>query len=198
MQAMKFVKAIVAVLILCNMVYGCAALVIGGGAAAGGAAIYSRRTAGTMVDDEGIELSALKRLAEDKQINGQVHVNIISYNAVVLLVGQAPTEELRNRTESIVSGIDKVRLVHNEMTIAAPNSLTARSADTITTSKVKTSILGVTENDDSLGLRTKVVTENGIVYLMGLLSRQEADAVTNAARQVGGVQRVVKLFEYTD
>jgi osmotically-inducible protein OsmY len=63
---------------------------------------------------------------------------------------------------------------------------------------VKTSILGVTEDDDSLGLRTKVVTENGIVYLMGLLSRQEADAVTNATRQVGGVQRVVKLFEYTD
>ena len=74
----------------------------------------------------------------------------------------------------------------------------SKSGDTITTSKVKTSILGVTSNDDSLGLRTKVVTENGIVYLMGLLSRQEADAVTNAARQVGGVQRVVKLFEYTD
>jgi osmotically-inducible protein OsmY len=117
---------------------------------------------------------------------------------VVLLVGQAPTEELRSRTESIVTGINKVRLVHNEMTIAAPSSLATRSSDTITTSKVKTSILGVTEDDDSLGLRTKVVTENGIVYLMGLLSRQEADAVTNATRQVGGVQRVVKLFEYTD
>lgn len=195
---MKLVKAVVAVLILSNMVYGCAPLIIGGGAAAGGAAIYSRRSAGTMVDDEGIELAALKNLAADEQINGQVHVNVISYNAVVLLVGQAPTEELRSRTESIVTGISKVRLVHNEMTIAAPSSLATRSSDTITTSKVKTSILGVTEDDDSLGLRTKVVTENGIVYLMGLLSRKEADAVTNATRQVGGVQRVVKLFEYTD
>jgi osmotically-inducible protein OsmY len=194
---MKLVKAIVAVLILSNMVYGCAAMILGGATAAGGAAIYSRRSAGTMVDDEGI-LAALKNLAADEQVNGQVHVNVISYNAVVLLVGQAPTEELRSRTESIVTGINKVRLVHNEMTIAAPSSLATRSSDTITTSKVKTSILGVTEDDDSLGLRTKVVTENGIVYLMGLLSRQEADAVTNATRQVGGVQRVVKLFEYTD
>ena len=195
---MKPVKAIVAVLILSNMLYGCAPLVIGGAAAAGGSAIYSRRSAGTMVDDEGIELSALKHLASDEQVNGKIHVSVISYNGVVLMVGQAPTEELRSRAESIVSGINKVRLVHNEMIIAAPSSLATRSSDTITTSKVKTSILGVTGNDDSLGLRTKVVTENGIVYLMGLLSRQEADAVTNAARQVGGVQRVVKLFEYTD
>lgn len=195
---MKFVKAIVAVLILSNSVYGCAALVIGGATAAGGAAIYSRRSTGTMVDDEGIELAAMRHLATDEQVNGKVHVNVISYNGIVLLVGQAPTEDLRNHIESIVSGISKVRLVHNELTIAAPSSFTSRSSDTITTSKVKTSILGVTSNDDSMGLRTKVVTENGIVYLMGLLSRQEADAVTDAARQVGGVQRVVKLFEYTD
>lgn len=195
---MKFVKALVAVLILSNSVYGCAALVIGGATAAGGAAIYSRRSTGTMVDDEGIELAAMKHLATDEQVNGKVHVNVISYNGIVLLVGQAPTEELRNHIESLVSGISKVRLVHNELTIAAPSSFTSRSSDTITTSKVKTSILGVTSNDDSMGLRTKVVTENGIVYLMGLLSRQEADAVTDAARQVGGVQRVVKLFEYTD
>lgn len=195
---MKLVKAVVAVLILSNMVYGCAPLIIGGGAAAGGAAIYSRRTAGTMVDDETIELTAINKLAADEQINDQAHINVISYNGVVLLVGQAPSEELRSRSESIVSTIPKVRLVHNEISIAAPNSFTVRSADTITTSKVKTSILTVTSNDDSLGLRTKVVTENGIVYLMGLLNRQEADAVTNAARQVGGVQRVVKLFEYTD
>ena len=195
---MKLVKAIVAVLILSNSVYGCAALVIGGATAAGGAAIYSRRSTGTMVDDEGIELAAMRHLATDEQVNGKVHVNVISYNGIVLLVGQAPTEDLRNHIESIVSGISKVRLVHNELTIAAPSSFTSRSSDTITTSKVKTSILGVTSNDDSMGLRTKVVTENGIVYLMGLLSRQEADAVTDAARQVGGVQRVVKLFEYTD
>jgi osmotically-inducible protein OsmY len=195
---MKLVKAVVAVLILSNMVYGCAPLIIGGGAAAGGAAIYSRRTAGTMVDDETIELTAINKLAADEQINEQAHINVISYNSVVLLVGQAPTDELRNRSESIVGAIPKVRLVHNEISIAAPNSFTVRSGDTITTSKVKTSILGVISEDDSLGLRTKVVTENGIVYLMGLLSRQEADAVTNAARQVGGVQRVVKLFEYTD
>jgi osmotically-inducible protein OsmY len=84
------------------------------------------------------------------------------------------------------------------MIIAAPSSLATRSSDTITTSRVKTSILGISKGEDSPGLRTKVVTENGIVYLMGLLTHNEADAVTEAARQVGGVQRVVKLFEYTD
>lgn len=195
---MTLIRSIVAVLVLCNMAYGCAPLVIGGAVAAGGGAAYSRRSTGAQLDDEGIEIKAIRELAEDQQVREQAHVNVISYNGVVLLVGQAPTEEMRTRIETIVKNIPKVRLTHNEMTVAAPNSFTSRSSDTIITSKVKTRILGVTGNDDSLGLRTKVVTENGIVYLMGLLSRQEADAVTNAARQVGGVQRVVKLFEYTD
>ena len=195
---MKFAKAIVPVLILCNMVYGCAPLVIGGAAAAGGAVAYSRRSAGTLVEDEKIEIQALRGVRTDEQIGRKLHISVISYNGVVLMVGQAPTEEIRNRAELIVSGIPKVRLVHNEMIIAAPSSLATRSSDTITTSKVKTSILGIAKEDDSPGLRTKVVTENGIVYLMGLLTHQEADAVTDAARQVGGVQRVVKLFEYTD
>jgi osmotically-inducible protein OsmY len=84
------------------------------------------------------------------------------------------------------------------MTIAAPSAFMSRSSDTVITSKVKTRILGIITENNNDGLRTKVVTDNGIVYLMGLLKRAEADAVTNAARQVGGVQKVVKLFEYTD
>jgi osmotically-inducible protein OsmY len=195
---MKFVKALVPVLILCNMVYGCAPLVIGGAAATGGAVVYSRRSAGTMIDDEKIEIQALRGVRTDDEIGRSLHISIISYNGVVLMVGQAPTQEIRNRAETIVSGIPKVRLVHNEMIIAAPSSLATRSSDTITTSRVKTSILGIAKGEDSPGLRTKVVTENGIVYLMGLLTHEEADLVTEAARQVGGVQRVVKLFEYTD
>ena len=195
---MKSFKALVPVLILCNMVYGCAPLVIGGAAAAGGAVAYSRRSAGTMVDDEKIEIQALRSVRTDDEIGRSLHISIISYNGVVLMVGQAPTQDIRNRAETLVSGVPKVRLVHNEMIIAAPSSLATRSSDTITTSRVKTSILGISKGEDSPGLRTKVVTENGIVYLMGLLTHNEADAVTEAARQVGGVQRVVKLFEYTD
>ena len=195
---MKSVKAVIAVLILSSSVYGCAPLVIGGAAATGGAVVYSRRSAGTFVDDENIELKTRLAVLEEKELNRQIHINIISYNGIVLMVGQAPTEALRSQAEAIVSKTQKVRMVHNEMSIAAPSSLMSRSSDTVITGKVKTKILGVTGEDDNDGLRTKVVTENGVVYLMGMLSHAEADAITNVTRQVGGVQKVVKLFEYTD
>ncbi len=195
---MKLVKAVVAALIISSAVYGCAALVIGGAAAVGGAALYSRRDAGTFFNDEGIEWKTRMAVREEQEVNNQIHLNIISYNGIVLMVGQAPTEELRTRTEEIVRGAAEIRLIHNEMTIAAPSALMSRSSDTVITSKVKTKILGIVSENNNDGLRTKVVTDNGIVYLMGLLTRAEADAVTDAARQVGGVQKVVKLFEYID
>jgi osmotically-inducible protein OsmY len=195
---MKLVKAVITALILSNAVYGCVPLVIGGVAAAGGAAVYSRRSTKTFFNDEGIEWKTRMAVREEQEVNNQIHINIISYNGIVLMVGQAPTEELRTRTEEIVNGAAKVRLIHNEMTIAAPSAFMSRSSDTVITSKVKSVILGIMTENNNDGLRTKVVTDNGIVYLMGMLSRAEADAVTNATRQVGGVQKVVKLFEYTD
>lgn len=195
---MKLANAIIAALILSTAVPGCAPVVVGGAAATGGSMAYSRRSAGAFIDDEGIEIKARLAIFNESELNSQIHINIISYNGIVLIVGEAPTEALRSQAESIVSGIPKVRMVHNEMTIAAPSSFMTRSSDTVITGKVKTEILSIMEGDDNDGLRTKVVTENGIVYLMGLLTRSEADAVTNAARQVGGVQKVVKLFEYTD
>jgi osmotically-inducible protein OsmY len=195
---MRLVKTVITALILSNAVYGCAPLIIGGAAAVGGAALYSRRGAGTFFNDEGIEWKTRHAVREERDVNSQIHLNIISLNGIVLMVGQAPTEELRARTEEIVSGAAKVRLIHNEMTIAAPSAFMSRSSDTVITTKVKAKILGVMTDNNNDGLRTKVVTDNGIVYLMGLLSRAEADAVTNAARQVGGVQKIVKLFEYTD
>jgi osmotically-inducible protein OsmY len=102
------------------------------------------------------------------------------------------------QAETITRGIPKVRLVHNEMTIAAPNSYMVRSSDSLITAKVKTGLFGITELEDFDPTRVKVVTENGVVYLMGILNQTEANAVTNKARQVGGVQKVVKLFEYLD
>jgi len=195
---MKPFNAVIAALMLANAVYGCAPLVVGGAAATGGAAAYSRRSAGTFFNDESIELKTRLAVLEDRDLDSQIHINIISYNGIVLMVGQAPTEALRARAEEVVNNADRIRLIHNEMTIAAPSSFMTRSSDTIITGKVKTEILGIANGDNNFGARTKVVTENGVVYLMGLLSRSEADAVTNATRQVGGVQKVVKLFEYTD
>ena len=195
---MKLAKTMIAVLILTNAVCGCVPLVIGGVAATGGAVAYSRRTPAKFVDDEGIELRARLAILEDQDLEHQIHINIISYNGIVLMVGQAPTEQLRTQTEDIVRKAPNIVMIHNEMSIAAPSSMMSRSSDSIITGKVKIKILDVTNEDESNGLRTKVVTENGVVYLMGLLSRKEADDVTNAARTVGGVQKVIKLFEYTD
>jgi len=194
---MKFYQLLIVALITANLFYGCTPVVVGG-AAAGGAAVYDRRTVGSFVDDEGVELKSRMAIFNDKELNSQIHINITSFNGIVLLSGEAPTAELRARAETITRGIEKVRLVHNEMSIAAPSSLMTRSSDTLITGKVKTSLFGIKGLEGFNPTRVKVVTENGTVYLMGMLYRSEAAAVTEKARQVSGVQRVVKLFEYLD
>ena len=194
---MKFYQLLIVALITANLFYGCTPVVVGG-AAAGGAAVYDRRTVGSFVDDEGVELKTRMAIFNDKELNSQIHINITSFNGIVLLSGEAPTAELRARAETITRGIEKVRLVHNEMSIAAPSSLMTRSSDTLITGKVKTSLFGIKGLEGFNPIRVKVVTENGTVYLMGMLYRSEAAAVTEKARQVSGVQRVVKLFEYLD
>ncbi len=194
---MKFYQALIVTLITANLIYGCAPVVVGG-AATGAAAVQDRRTVGSFIDDEGVELKTRMAIINDKDLNSQIHINITSYNGIVLLSGEAPTEELRARAESITRGVEKVRLIHNEMTIAAPSSMMTRSSDTLITSKVKTSLFGIKGLEGFNPTRVKVVTENGTVYLMGMLYRNEAAAVTERVRQVGGVQRVVKLFEYLD
>jgi osmotically-inducible protein OsmY len=194
---MKLHTALLAALVTTNLLSACAPVVVGG-AAVGANAVHDRRTVGTYIDDEGIELKARLAIIDNKDLNSQIHINIISINGVVLLVGQAPSEELRMQAETITRGIPKVRLVHNEMTIAAPNSYMVRSSDSMITAKVKTGLFGIKGLEGFDPTRVKVVTENGVVYLMGILSQAEANAVTDRARQVGGVQKVVKLFEYLD
>jgi len=194
---MKLLNSLLALILATSTLYGCAPAVVGGAAATGGA-VHDRRTVGTYVDDQGIELKASTAIRKEDELNQQIHINIISVNGVVLMVGQAPTESLRQQAQNIVSGIEKVRHVHNELVIAAPTSLTARSNDTLITAKVKTSRFGIKGLPDYDPTRTKVVTEDGVVYLMGLMYRNEADAVSERARQVGGVEKVVKLFEYLD
>ena len=194
---MKPINALLVVLLTSSLLYGCAAAVVGG-AATGATAVHDRRTVGTFIDDEGIELKARMAIFDDKELNSQIHINIISINGVVLLFGQAPTEAARQKAAEIVSTVPKVRLIHNEMTVAAPNSYLTRSSDSLVTAKVKSKLFTIKEHDNFDPTRVKVVTENGIVYLMGILTHSEADTVTDAARQVGGVQKIVKLFEYID
>jgi osmotically-inducible protein OsmY len=194
---MKPINALLVVSLITSLLYGCAAAVVGG-AATSATAAHDRRTVGTFIDDEGIELKARLAIFDDKDLNSQIHINIISINGVVLLVGQAPTEAMRQKASELTLAVPKVRLVHNEMSIAAPNAYMTRSSDSLITAKVKTSLFRIKELKDFDPTRVKVVTENGIVYLMGILTHSEADAVTNAARRVGGVQKIVKLFEYLD
>lgn len=172
---------------------GCVPALVIGGAATTAAVVHDRRTAGSIVDDQGIEFKALAALRSDEDLYRQAHINVTSYNSIVLLTGEAPTEALRNRALELVRPIDRVRSVHNEIRIAAPSSLTSRASDTLLTGKVKASLVGA-ENIDAT--RVKVVTEAGVVYLMGLVTRTEADAASDIASRVSGVQRVIKIFEY--
>jgi len=194
---MHFFRTLLAVTLLTSLLGGCAAVVVTG-AATGANAAHDRRTLGAYVDDEGIELKVRLAITEDKELYSQVHVNVISVNGVVLLVGQAPTEALRMKIEELTRAIEKVRVVHNEITIAAPNSYMTRSSDSLITAKVKGSLFGIKGQEGFDPTRVKVVTENGIVYLMGILYRSEANDVATRASRVSGVQKVVKLFEYLD
>ncbi len=171
---------------------GCAGIVVAGGATAGAMA-HDRRTSGTFVDDEVIEWKIIDVLYEDEQIDEQTHLNATSYNGVVLLTGEIPNEDMRMIIDQKIAGVQGVRQLHDETLIAAPSSMMSRSGDTWITSKVKTAML---TDETDMGARTKVVTDKGVVYLMGIVSPQEADKLTDIARRVGGVQKVVKVFEY--
>jgi osmotically-inducible protein OsmY len=172
----------------------CAALVVGG-AATGANVANDRRTTGTFIEDEAIELKSLKAISDDKELSSQIHLNVTSFNTIVLVTGEAPTEELRQRAIRLIRNIPKVTHVHDEITIAGPSSLMSRSGDTLITTKVKTKLIAEKNLD---GTHVKVVTENGVVYLMGLLNREDADKATEITRQTGGVQKVVKLFQYSE
>ncbi len=154
------------------------------------------RTLGSSIDDQLIETKASVNVAKsDIALERDSRFGVISYNGVVLLTGQVPREDLRGKAEQAVKQVQRVKVVHNEMTVGPKLSLLARNNDTLITSSVKTRMLA---NSTIPGRRIKVVTEAGVVYLMGLVSQAEAAAAVAATQQVGGVQRIVKLFEYID
>ncbi|TCK19064.1 osmotically-inducible protein OsmY [Thiogranum longum] len=186
----------VALLATTLLLNACAPLIVGGAATTASVA-HDRRTAGTVVEDQSIELRIRSALNKDPELGKQAHINITSYNGVVLLSGEAPTSAMRERAGAIARRDKKVRRVHNEIQVAAPSSMMTRSSDSWITTKVKTAMLSVKLKGFD-PTRIKVVTENGTVFLLGLVTHSEADAATEKARQVKGVQRIVKLFEYLD
>jgi osmotically-inducible protein OsmY len=149
-----------------------------------------RRTTGTYVEDESIEWKAIARLRQDSR---GAHVNATSYNRRVLLTGQAPTEDEKKRIESVVRDIPNVREVTNEITVGQVSSMASRGNDALITSNVKARMVN---NPRFSATHVKVVTEAGVVYLMGLVSNEEADAAVEIARTTQGASSIVKAFEY--
>lgn len=187
-----------AVLILGSLVNSaCAPVIVGGAAATTASVAHDRRTTGSIVEDKIIKSRVRRALHDEPEMLDSSHINASVFNGWVLLTGETPTENFRDRAGNIARGQEKVRRVYNELTIAAPSSMMTRSSDAWITTKVKSSLVGLgIEGFDPT--RVKIVTENGTVYIMGLVYRTEADAAVAQARQASGVQRVVKLFEYLD
>lgn len=181
-------------LCIVSLLSGCAAAIIGGGAAATSVAI-DRRTTGTVIDDEGIELKASSLINKDAELKENSHISITSYNTRVLLTGEVTNESLKNRFIEQVKKIERVSHINDELEIAAPTSLLSRSNDGVLTTKLKAMMLA---EENLPGVHIKIVTENSVVYLMGLVTHAEGDKATAVARKAGGVKKVVKLFEYTD
>ena len=188
---MTLVRGLTAILVLATLP-GCFPLVATG---VGAAALMAddRRTSGAYVEDEGIENKALFNV--EQKHNEGVHLNVTSYNRVVLLTGEVPTAEVRSDIERMVRAVENVRTVQNELAVIATTSMMTRSNDSFLTSKVKGRFIDANKFHAN---HVKIVTENGVAYLMGLVKRQEANDATEIARTTSGVQRVVRVFEYLD
>ena len=184
--------ALLAVLpVLAVSLYGCVAAVVGG---AGTAVLVGedRRTVGTVTEDQGIELKAVNRISDKYK---EAHINVTSYNRMVLVTGEAPDAAAKAEIEKIVRAVENVRGVYNEMSVGPPTALSARTNDSYITSKVKARFV---DQQKFNPVHVKVVTEAGVVYLLGMVKRKEADDAVEITRTTSGVQRVVKLFEYID
>ena len=169
---------------------GCLPLVVGGAMVGGALVATDRRTSGAQLEDEGIELRSVNRLRD--AFLDRVHINATSYNRQVLLTGEVPSEADKVRAQEIVSRVENVRSIVNELAVLGNTSLGSRSSDTLVTGRVKA---GFVDAKDLYANAFKVVTERGTTYLLGRVSQREAGRATEIARTTPGVQRVVRVLE---
>lgn len=182
-----------------NLLQGCAPVVIGGVAATGGTIAHDRRTTGSFVEDQAIKLKIRNRIFADNRFDGDnAHVGIDAFNGLVLLTGTVIADDLRERAEDYAREVEKVRIVYNEITIGERESWGNDSEDALVSARVKAALFDVEGAEAIDPLRVIVTTARGVVYLMGLVTHQEADAVTEKTRRISGVTKVIRLFEYTD
>jgi len=187
-----FIALNLSLFLLMPLLQGCVVAAAGTGAVGTTALATDRRTAGTIVDDQSIQVKAMHAISHNSMLWKQSHINVMCFNNVLLLVGQVPTEDLKRAAFEAVSDIPKVRHIHNELTIGEPISFTTRSRDSWITTQIKTKLIG---NKQISANRIKVITEDGVVYLMGLTTAEEEMIATDIARAIPGVDKVIQIFE---
>ncbi|MDP3616832.1 MAG: BON domain-containing protein [Rhodoferax sp.] len=187
---MKFsTQKLVAALVLTASLGACAPVMLGG-AVMGTLMATDRRTAGTQVEDEGIELRGASRIRE--KLGERGHVNLTSYNRQVLLTGEVPSAQDKQLVELVLSKVENVRSIVNELGVMETSSLSQRSSDTLVTGKIKATLV---DAQDLFANAFKVVTERGTVYLMGRVTQREANRATDMVRTIDGVKKVVRVME---
>ena len=188
-RAGRFAATVLCAASLGSVLSACAPIVLGG-AAMGALVATDRRTSGSQLEDEGIQLRSNGRIRES--LGDRVHVNVTSYNRQVLLTGEVPNQHDKQLVEQIVSRVDNVRAIVNELGVMGNSTLTQRSSDSLTTGKVKAAMV---DAKDIFANSFKVVTERGTTYLMGRVTQREAARATEITRGTSGVQKVVRVLE---
>jgi osmotically-inducible protein OsmY len=188
-------KKVITLIAVTLSLQGCIFVV---GAAAGAAAVsavYDHRKLEQVTQDNRMNNKIIDAINATPGLRDNSHISVTTFNKVVLLAGETTTAEGRQQAEDAAHTVPDITKVYNEVTIKGPTSTLSRASDSWITTKIKTQMLA------TKGLQSgtiKVVTENGAVYLMGVVSRDQADTSVNIARQVAGVQKVVKIFQYTN
>ncbi len=190
------IVAALALVLALSLLQGCGALLVGG-VAAGASVAHERRDSRIVLEDEYTEHAAAGLLIDNPDINLHSRISVTSHNHVVLLTGQAETQAISDRFAEKVARLARVRMVVNEVTVGPLASFARESEDALITSRVKLALVGIDIPGFDL-TRVKVVTEEGTVFLMGLVYPREADAAVDKARYVPGVKKVVKVFEYIE
>lgn len=179
-------------LLILSVLQGCAVATVVA-ITAGASMATDRRSVGNQIDDQSIELEAYNEITKNKSLSENTNLHISSVNGSVLIIGQAPNTYLKDQAIKIVNSINGVVRIHNQIRIGNVTSVTTQTNDVWLTSKVKTALFS---QDGVNGKDIKVITENGEVFLMGIVSKKEADAAVNIARNISGVNRVFNAFEY--
>jgi osmotically-inducible protein OsmY len=183
-------RVLLAALLVGSVVQSGCAVVAVSGFTAGALAISDRRTIGAQTEDQGIEIKAMQHLS---QLSSAGNISVTSFNRKVLLSGQAENDKIRREAAGIVSRIENVKMVHNELVVGPKSSLTTRANDAGLTTRIKAMML---DAKDLQANTIKVITENNVAYLMGIVTRAEGDRAAMVASRVSGVRRVVTVFEY--